>query len=98
MSERIVPSGLAHVLRLRLAVGEVDPPGVRSPPVGRARQQGGSVRGLAANQAHGVVAEAVPLPAAPVEKSAPEAHRVGEGKRGEHAKREHRRSRRAFMR
>jgi hypothetical protein len=29
-----VPSGLVHVSRLPLAVGEVDPPGVRSPPIG----------------------------------------------------------------
>ena len=36
------------------------------------------------------IASADPLPAAQVEKSAPEAHRVGEGKRGEHAKGEHR--------
>ena len=55
----IVPSRLAHVFRLRLAVGEVDPPGVRSPAVGRARRQARPVRRLAVNQAHAVVAEAV---------------------------------------
>ncbi len=38
------------------------------------------------------VASADPLPAAQARKSAPEAHRIGEGKRGEHAKGQHRRA------
>jgi Spy/CpxP family protein refolding chaperone len=36
------------------------------------------------------IASADPLPAAQAEKSAPQAHRVGKGKRGDHAKGEHR--------
>ena len=54
----IVPSRLAHVFRLRGAIGEVDPASVRSRSVRRARRQSWPVRELAVNEAHCASAEA----------------------------------------